>query len=83
MAIFLARRSTASPAIQPTVIDSSGRLWLIDRDSLTPSNDGAIARRLGGSAIAADSCVTPTYEPPSMPTFPSHHGCAATHSIVS
>ena len=30
VAIFFVRRSTASPAIQPTVIDSSGRLWLIE-----------------------------------------------------
>jgi hypothetical protein len=44
---------------------------------------GTIAFRCGGRCEAANHCVWPTYEPPVMPTLPSHQSCAATHSTVS
>ena len=42
-----------------------------------------MARRCGGRVGARRYCVAPAYEPPMVPTFPSHHGWAAIHSTVS
>lgn len=36
-----------------------------------------------GAWPAASSAVLPSYDRPSMPTLPSHHGCAAAQSTVS
>src|SRR5712672_32016 len=44
---------------------------------------GTIAFRCGGASAAANHCVWPIYDPPAIPTLPSHQGCAATHSTVS
>src|SRR5260370_40373078 len=44
---------------------------------------GMIAFRCGGAELATLSCIRPSYEEPNMPMFPSHHGCAASHSVMS
>jgi hypothetical protein len=50
---------------------------------LLPVTTGAIAFSAGGCSAAASHCVAPTYERPDITTEPSHHSCAATHSIES
>src|SRR5665213_3095005 len=37
----------------------------------------------GGRIRAAAHCTAPPYEPPAIPTRPSHHGCAAVHAMLS
>lgn len=44
---------------------------------------GTMHFRWGGASAAAYHCVCPRYETPAIPTLPSHHGWAATHSTVS
>src|SRR6478672_10091384 len=44
---------------------------------------GTIAFNPFGASAAANHCVWPTYDPPHMPIFPSHHACSLTHSTVS
>ena len=45
--------------------------------------NGTMAFRCGGRREAAYHCVWPTYEPPVIPTLPSHQSWAAIHSTVS
>src|SRR5690349_3582896 len=44
---------------------------------------GAIARNAAGACGAASHWLKPMYEPPHMPTEPSHHGCAVSQASVS
>src|SRR5437868_2703324 len=41
------------------------------------------ALRCGGFCTPTCHCTTPPYDMPHMPTFPSHHGCCASHSTIS
>ena len=43
----------------------------------------ALATRWGGACAVACHEVTPMYELPVTPTFPSDQGCAAAHSTAS
>jgi len=44
---------------------------------------GARQRRAGWKRVAAAHCVSAEYDSPTIPTWPSHQGRAATQSIVS
>jgi hypothetical protein len=47
------------------------------------ATSGKIALSAGGACDAAMYCVIPRYEPPHMPTLPSHQDCLANQAIIS